>query len=86
MGMNPIDVMKLQFDGFRSLKKYLADETELETLKIARNAGNITKLEVKRWISELENNLKDNPVRELMDAGMYQAIVEDATLGDLKNK
>lgn len=83
MGMNPIDVMKLQFDGFRSLKKYLADETELETLKIARDAGNITKLDIKR-ISELENNLKDNPVRELMDAGMYQAIVEDATLGDLK--
>ena len=83
MGMNPIDVMNLQIDGFRALKKYLADETELETLKIARDAGNVTKLDIQR-ISVLENNLKDNPVRDLMDAGMYQAIVEDATLGDLK--
>ena len=83
MGMNPIDVMKLQIDGFRALKKYLADETELERLKIARDAGNITKLDIDR-INVLENNLKDNPVRDLMEAGMYQAIVEDATLGDLK--
>ncbi len=83
MGMNPIDVMNLQVDGFRALKKYLADETELEKLKIARDAGNITKLDIEK-INILENNLKDNPVRDLMDAGMYQAIVEDATLGDLK--
>ena len=83
LGINPIDAFKLQLDGVRSLKKYLNDETELEKLKLARDSGNITGANTKR-INELENNLKDNPARDLFMSGLYQSIVEDASIGDLK--
>lgn len=83
LGINPIDAFKLQLDGVRSLKKYLNDETELEKLKLARDSGNITGVNTKR-INELENNLKDNPARDLFMSGLYQSIVEDASIGDLK--
>lgn len=84
LGINPIDAFKLQLDGVRSLRKYLNDETELEKLKLARDSGNITGVETKR-INELENNLKDNPARDLFMSGLYQSIVEDASVGDLKS-
>ena len=83
LGINPIDAFKLQMDGVRSLRKYLNDETELEKLKLARDSGNITGVNTKR-INELENNLKDNPARDLFMSGLYQSIVEDASVGDLK--
>ena len=83
LGINPIDAFKLQLDGVRSLRKYLNDETELEKLKLARDSGNITGVNTKR-INELENNLKDNPARDLFMSGLYQSIVEDASVGDLK--
>ena len=84
LGMNPMDVARLQLDGVRSLKKYLSDETELEKLKLSRDSGNIMKADIKR-INELENNLKDNPARDLFESGLYQSIVEDASVGDLKS-
>lgn len=84
LGINPIDAFKLQLDGVRSLRKYLNDETELEKLKLARDSGNITGANTKR-INELENNLKDNPARDLFMSGLYQSIVEDASVGDLKS-
>ena len=83
LGINPIDAFKLQLDGVRSLRKYLNDETELEKLKLARDSGNVTGAHTKR-INELENNLKDNPARDLFMSGLYQSIVEDASIGDLK--
>ena len=83
LGMNPVDVFKLQLDGVRGLKKYLADETELEKLKLARDSGNVMKANISR-INELENNLKENPARDLFESGLYQSIVEDASVGDLK--
>lgn len=83
LGINPIDAFKLQLDGVRSLRKYLNDETELEKLKLARDSGNVTGANTKR-INELENNLKDNPARDLFMSGLYQSIVEDASIGDLK--
>lgn len=83
LGINPIDAFKLQLDGVRSLRKYLNDETELEKLKLARDSGNVTGVNTKR-INELENNLKDNPARDLFMSGLYQSIVEDASIGDLK--
>lgn len=83
LGLNPIDAFKLQMDGVRSLRKYLNDETELEKLKLSRDSGNVTGAEIKR-ISELENNLKENPARDLFLSGLYQSIVEDASIGDLK--
>ena len=84
LGINPIDVARLQMDGFRSLKKYLEDENELEKLKLARDAGNIGKMKIER-ISELENNLKENPVRELFESGQYSSIVEDVNFGDIES-
>ena len=83
LGINPIDAFKLQLDGVRSLRKYLNDETELEKLKLAKDSGNVTGVNTKR-INELENNLNDNPARDLFMSGLYQSIVEDASIGDLK--
>ena len=83
LGIDPVSAFKLQLDGVRSLRKYLNDETELEKLKLARDSGNVTGANTKR-INELENNLKDNPARDLFMSGLYQSIVEDASVGDLK--
>lgn len=82
-GESPVEVAKLQIRAVRDLREYIDMNRELIKLRMAKQAGNPLGLDVDK-ISSLEENLKSSPVSELMDAGMYQAIIEDIGLNEFK--
>jgi len=81
MGTNPMTVAKLQYDNTKNLTKYMKNVEEISRLRVQHAAGKNTKSALER----LEAEQKVNPVHELMEAGMYQAIVEDINKRDLKS-
>jgi len=78
LGVNPIKGTKLLFLGARELKRYESDNKELQELKRVEGLSRTSKSNSIR-IEELEASLKHNMVRPLIDAGMYQSIVEDVS-------
>ena len=81
MGTNPLAVGKIQLESMRNLTAYMDKAKELKEAKIEEISGK----NVKSKIARLEKELKDNPVHELMEAGMYTAIIEDVNKRDLKS-
>lgn len=65
-------------------KNYQKDITEMEALEreleINPNATDRKRKEV--MIARLKDNLANNPVKEMIDAGIYQSIVEDVDVED----
>ena len=84
MGENPVEVAKLQLKAVRDLREYIDMTRELIRLEVAQKAGNPKKLDIGK-IESLRENLKNSPVVELMDAGMFQAIIEDVSLNEFKS-
>lgn len=82
-GENPAEVAKLQIRAVRDLREYIDMNRELIKLRMAKQTGNPLGLDVNK-ITSLEENLKSSPVSELIDAGMYQAIIEDIGLNEFK--
>lgn len=83
MGESPIETAKLQLKAVRDLRDYIDMNRELIKLQTAKDSGNVLGLDVGK-IPSLQENLKNSPVAELMDAGMYQAIIEDIGLNEFK--
>ena len=81
MGTSPVKVLKMQVKNMQAVTKYVNTQREIEKLRVSGMAGsNNTKR-----IATLEAELKRNPVHDLMEAGMYQAIVEDLDKQDYKS-
>jgi hypothetical protein len=80
-GTSPLRVLKMQVRNMQAIKDYLDVQAEVEKLRIA---GLVGKDSSKR-ISMLERELKSSAVADLMEAGMYQAIVEDLKKQDIKS-
>ena len=81
-GASPFRVLKMQLQHFRSIKRYLEIESEIERLKLDKRLGK----KVDSRISALETEKKRmGTVHTLMEAGMYQAIVEDLDKQDFKS-
>lgn len=72
----PVSVVRMQLENARWLRQYLNDEEEYRQAQLAKNIG-----EMKRLRRELERN----PVHELMEAGMYQPIIEDIGKADFES-
>lgn len=83
--MSPTTVLKLQLEGVRELNAFL-DKTR-ERIRLSRliEAGKGDEA-IKRKVNALTNDLANNPVRDLIDAGFYSTIVEDMDLSEFKNK
>ena len=75
------EVFKLQVASFRNLNRYLEMEKKLEQLRIENKLG----AKNDNIIRRLEKEQKLNPVYDLMEAGMYQAIVEDLGQREFKS-
>lgn len=78
---NPIEVLKLTLSSFRNTLKYVTQEQQIAKLEIELKLGKPVIGELTR----LKNDQKLNPVYELMQAGLYQAIVEDVRRSDFKS-
>ena len=83
IGVHPVVGAKLILAGARELKKYEADKKELGLLLRDQLSGiNVDKIR----ITELTKAIKDNTVAPLIDAGLYQSIVEDVSTADESNR
>ena len=83
MGMSPKKVWMLQAQGKDALTQYINDEKKLIKLKATykMKPTNALKNEIKR----LEENIRTSDVSPLMDAGLYQSIVSDVNVAELRN-
>ena len=83
-GTNPFEIIQMYLTSIRDTGAYLKDSKELAKLKEAKKAGNVLKAEINR-ISLLENRMKNNPLHELAESGVYQAIVEDVSPDEIES-
>ena len=73
--------------AYRDTYQYRTDRAELDKKQGELYKPNLTTSEqntLKTEIIVLQNKLYNNPVRQLMEAGMYQAIVDDVDVGEGK--
>ena len=83
-GLPPWEVAKRQLEGVHLLKQYLTEQQELHKLDVELAVDhNNKKLQLRK--SEIEANLRTSPIRDLIDAGLYQHIVEDVNMEDLNS-
>ncbi len=83
LGMSPAESVRLQLQGSKDLTQYMNWHKEAELLKDAEASGNTRELDTSR-IEMLEARMKDSAAAPLMDAGLFQAIVEDANIEDME--
>jgi len=79
-GVNPIAQLKHHRIALMGALDYRRDRSELRRLETMRNAGYLGSKDITRLdqeIAVLEDALKRNPVRELIEAGLLPTIVED---------
>ena len=81
-GFNPIEVLRLQMDGWKEISRFQKNVHELIKLEAAKASGNIRKLDLRR-IDRLKDEIENSPAKELIDEGLFQAIIEDASIEDL---
>jgi len=72
----------MQLDNKRNITEYVENEHEIARLKAEGLTDNDTKVKIVRLVEEN----KKNPVAPLMEAGMYQSIIEDLDTQDYKSK
>jgi len=79
-GESPWAIAKLQMQGVKDIDAYVKGVQAMVTLEYKKAAGK-TNAEQDRTLSRLKNELKNNPVADLVDAGFYTTIVEELDLG-----
>ena len=73
------DILHHHLVALKGATSYKRDSAELAQLTLLRDTGYMQgkDAEVNRRIARLEDNLANNPVKELIDAGLMPTIVED---------
>lgn len=83
-GVNPVDLVKNHKIAIAGILSYQRDQERLyevqRTLDMGTPGINVKELELE--VIELEDAIARNPVKELIDAGMLQTIVEDVEQDD----
>lgn len=79
LGVPAKDIIRDHRVALEGVLAYQRDHNELTALKLRRDSGygNQSVAEVEDRIVELEDALARNPVKRLVDAGLFQTIVED---------
>ena len=85
LGQFPWEVADGQIKMFKATDEYLKADKELNERIVRYRAGTDRSPENKAKISRLKEALANNPVKPLMDAGLFTAITEDATTESLRN-
>lgn len=78
-GVNPKDMLRDHREALQGILSYQRDSNEKRHLENMLAAGYLTQpeAEVQARLVELEDSINRNPVKELVDAGIFQTIVED---------
>ena len=85
MGVSPKDIIKQHSTAIRGLINYQRDRKELSRLQRSISMGTVSGpvlVEAQNRIVELEDAIARNPMKELIDAGLFQTIVEDVDNDD----
>ena len=80
--LNPLELVGMYRESLRDVKSYLKTHKEWIKLKELEGLGKLSVAE-KKTINMLEKQLKESPIHELYEKGLYQAIVEDASMEEL---
>ena len=80
-GNNPAKVISRTISNAKALVDYLDTKKELNRIDFKKRIGTATKTELSK-VNMLKAKLEHNPVKPLIDKGMYQAIIEEL---DMKN-
>ncbi|RLA60402.1 MAG: hypothetical protein DRQ78_09540, partial [Epsilonproteobacteria bacterium] len=80
IGATPEEVIAKQYEGVLAVYDYIEKSEKLSKLKIrlsSQSYGTKTKRQVESEILYLEKELASNPMKELIDQGFLQSVVED---------
>lgn len=81
-GRNPLTEISEQIRGIINLHKYREDNRMIEKLNTKIKSGNHTKADVDK-LKEYTIKINKNPVKPLVDAGLYTSATEDLSNEDL---
>ena len=84
-GVPLIDIAKNKTAAWKGVLRYQKEHTEvfkLQSMLAAQPMSQAEESKTRARIAELENSLANNPVKELVDAGLFQTIVEDINIAD----
>ncbi len=80
------DIFKNQAIALLALNAYQKELNKVDKLKrelsISSNITKSRKLDISNKITRLEDNLNNNPVKELIDEGIFQSIIEDININE----
>jgi hypothetical protein len=80
LGVSVKDMTKYHAEAFVAIKQHRKDTTELDNLELEVRLDKSKARKHKNRIQELKDSILRNPVTTLIDAGMFQPIVEDVNL------
>lgn len=88
LGQTPWDAAAQTIRMLKATKHYLDEEKKLRQLLLSYRLAKdeAKKKELKLEINVINNRLKENPVYDLMKAGMFTTIMEDVSDDDLTQK
>lgn len=84
-GVNPVKGLKYQKEGWEQLKQFQKDGIEVKKLKLQLGDSTLSANAVKNIkakIAFLQDRMTNNPVRPLLDRGVFQSIIEDVDMLD----
>ena len=94
-GHSPLEIMKDYVTSFRDVRSYVKNnreilrlEYELRGVREKQQTAEVKRsIKEKEWkLGRLKHQNEINPVKELVDAGLYQTIVEDVEVRVLEGK
>lgn len=92
-GANPVELMKDYVRSFRDVREYIKNNRDIVRLEYELKGDREKpqtqrvrdEIKEKEWkLERLKYRNENNPVKELVDAGMYQAIVEDVEMSTIE--
>jgi len=83
-GLKPWEVVDRQIEGIKLLQEHIKGMDRLAeiTSELLVKPGNKALI---REMNEIKDNQRNSPIKPLIDAGMYQHIVEDVNIDDLNS-
>lgn len=84
-GINPMELIKYWTSGWKNIEIFKKDARELMEVFFELQSKDISKTNLKKLTDryyELQGKLQDNPVRRLIDLGLFTSISEDVEMDD----